>query len=67
MRESGQIQRKLQRYTSNKVHDCDEDITIGYDQVLPLFVVLFVSGSVGLAYMIFFEVPWKRFGHLEKK
>ena len=66
MRESGQIQRKLQRYTSNKVHDCDEDITIGYDQVLPLFVVLFVSGSVGLAYMIFFEVPWKRFGHLEK-
>ena len=67
MRESGQIQRKIQRYASNKVDDCDEDITIGYDQVLPLFVVLLVAGGVGLVYMIFFEVPWKRFGNFEKK
>ena len=66
MKESGQIHRKIQRYTG-KVDTCEEDITIDYQQVLPLFMVLLVSGGIGLGYMVFFEVPWKRFGHFEKK
>ena len=59
MRESGQIQRKVQRYL-DKQDICTEEISIGYEQVLPLFLILIISGGLGLVILALIEFPWRK-------